>query len=71
MSKKRLKKLADTMIRLTPEESQKLALVKLLKRVKTNARRWHKQQQQGLLQQANNPMMASNGAKTKYEFTYA
>ena len=52
MSKK-LEKLADEMINLTPEESQKLALIVRAKLMPEVA----KQQQQGLLQQANNPMM--------------
>ena len=50
---KRLEKLADDMINLTPEESQKLALIVRAKLMPEIA----KQQQQGLLQQANNPMM--------------
>ena len=47
---KRLEKLADEMINLTPEESQKLALIVRAKLMPEVA----KQQQQGLLQQANN-----------------
>ena len=50
---KRLEKLADDMINLTPEESQKLALIVKAKLMPEIA----KQQQQGLLQQAKNPMM--------------
>ena len=56
---KSLEKLADTMIRLTPEESQKLALIIKAKLMPEVA----KQQQQGLLQQANNPMMARMGQR--------
>ena len=41
------------MINLSPEESQKLALIVRAKLMPEIA----KQQQQGLLQQANNPMM--------------
>ena len=51
---KRLEKLADKMIRLTPEEQQKLQLIIKAKLLPEMA----KQQQQGLLQQANNPQMA-------------
>ena len=54
---KRLEKLADDMINLTPEESQKLALIVRAKLMPEIA----KQQQQGLLQQANNPMMQQMG----------
>jgi len=54
---KRLEKLADQMINLTPEESQKLALIVREKLMPEIA----KQQQQGLLQQANNPMMQQMG----------
>ena len=49
------------MINLTPEESQKLALIVRAKLMPEIA----KQQQQGLLQQANNPMMQQMG-KRKY-----
>ena len=56
---KRLEKLADDMINLTPEESQKLALIVKAKLMPEIA----KQQQQGLLQQANNPMMARMGQR--------
>ena len=54
---KRLEKLADDMINLTPEESQKLALIVRAKLMPEIA----KQQQQGLLQQANNPIMQQMG----------
>ena len=56
---KRLEKLADEMINLTPEESQKLALIVRAKLMPEIA----KQQQQGLLQQANNPMMQQMAKK--------
>ena len=56
---KSLEKLADTMIRLTPEESQKLALIVRANLMPEIA----KQQQQGLLQQANNPMMQQMGKR--------
>ena len=56
---KRLEKLADDMINLTPEESQKLALIVRAKLMPEIA----KQQQQGLLQQANNPMMQQMGKR--------
>ena len=56
---KRLEKLADEMINLTPEESQKLALIVRAKLMPEVA----KQQQQGLLQQANNPMMQQMGKR--------
>jgi len=58
MSKK-LEKLADKMIRLTPEEQQKLQLIIKAKLLPEIA----KQQQQGLLQQANNPQMAAMGQR--------
>ena len=54
-----LEKLADEMINLTPEESQKLALIVKAKLMPEIA----KQQQQGLLQQANNPMMQQMGKR--------
>ena len=56
---KRLEKLADQMINLTPEESQKLALIVRAKLMPAIA----KHQQQGLLQQANNPMMQKMGKR--------
>ena len=56
---KRLEKLADDMINLTPEESQKLALIVRAKLMPEIA----KQQQQGLLQLANNPMMQQMGKR--------
>ena len=56
---KRLEKLADDMINLTPEESQKLALIVRAKLMPEIA----KQQQQGLLQQVNNPMMQQMGKR--------
>ena len=56
---KRLEKLADEMINLTPEESQKLALIVRAKLMPEVA----KQQQKGLLQQANNPMMRQMGTR--------
>ena len=56
---KRLEKLADDMINLTPEESQKLALIVRAKLMPEIA----KQQQQGLLQHANNPMMQQMGKR--------
>ena len=60
---KRLEKLADDMINLTPEESQKLALIVRAKLMPEIA----KQQQQGLLQQANNPMMQQMGKRTNMQ----
>ena len=54
---KTLEKLADKMIRLSPEEQQKLQLIIKAKLLPEMA----KKQQQGLLQQANNPQMASMG----------
>ena len=56
---KRLEKLADQMINLTPEESQKLQLIVRAKLMPEVA----KQQQQGLLQQANNPQMQQMGQR--------
>ena len=56
---KNLEKLADQMINLTPEDSQKLALIIKAKLMPEVA----KQQQQGLLQQANNPMMQQMGKR--------
>ena len=56
---KSLEKLADKMIRLSPEEQQKLQLIKKAKLLPEMA----KQQQQGLLQQANNPQMAAMGQR--------
>ena len=56
---KSLEKLADKMIRLTPEEQQKLQLI-----IKaTLLPEMDQQQQQGLLQQANNPQMAQMGQR--------
>jgi len=55
---KSLEKLADQMIRLTPEEGQKLQLIIKAKLMPEIA----KQQQQGLLQQANNPQFAKMGS---------
>jgi hypothetical protein len=52
-----LEKLADKMIRLSPEEQQKLQLIIKAKLLPEMA----KKQQQGLLQQANNPQMAAMG----------
>ena len=57
---KRLEKLADDMINLTPEESQKLALIVRAKLMPEIAKQ---QQQQGLLKQANNPMMQQMGRR--------
>ena len=54
---KSLEKLADKMIRLSPEEQQKLQLIIKAKLLPEMA----KKQQQGLLQQANNPQMAAMG----------
>jgi hypothetical protein len=54
---KSLEKLADKMIRLSPEEQQKLQLILKAKLLPEMA----KKQQQGLLQQANNPQMAQMG----------
>ena len=54
---KSLEKLADKMIRLTPEEQQKLQLILKAKLLPKMA----KEQQKGLLQQANNPQMAQMG----------
>ena len=59
ISSKSLEKLADQMINLSPEESQKLALIIKAKLMPEVA----KQQQQGLLQQANNPMMQQMGKR--------
>jgi len=56
---KTLEKLADKMIRLTPEEQQKLQLIIKAKLLPKLA----KQQQEGLLQQANNPQMAAMGQR--------
>ena len=56
---KSLEKLADQMINLSPEESQKLALIIKAKLMPEVA----KQQQQGLLQQANNPQMQQMGRR--------
>ena len=56
---KRLEKLADKMIRLSPEEQQKLQLILKAKLLPKMA----KEQQQGLLQQANNPQMAAMGQR--------
>ena len=56
---KSLEKLADKMIRLTPEEQQKLQLIIKAKLLPEIA----KQQQQGLLQQANNPQLAAMGQR--------
>ena len=56
---KRLEKLADKMIRLTPEEQQKLQLIIKAKLLPEMA----KHQQQGLLQQANNPQLAAMGQR--------
>jgi len=56
---KKLEKLADQMINLTPEESQKLQLIVRAKLMPEVA----KQQQQGLLQQANNPQMQQMGQR--------
>jgi|TARA_R100000329_G_scaffold72411_1_gene63037 hypothetical protein len=56
---KKLEKLADQMINLTPEESQKLQLIVRAKLMPEVA----KQQQQGLLQQANNPQMQQMGRR--------
>ena len=56
---KSLEKLADQMINLSTEESQKLALIIKAKLMPEVA----KQQQQGLLQKANNPMMQQMGKR--------
>ena len=56
---KKLEKLADQMINLSPEESQKLQLIVRAKLMPEVA----KQQQQGLLQQANNPQMQQMGQR--------
>ena len=56
---KRLEKLADKMIRLTPEEQQKLQLILKAKLLPKMA----KEQQKGLLQQANNPQMQQMGKR--------
>ena len=57
---KTLEKLADKMIRLSPEEQQKLQLIIKAKLLPEMA----KQQQQGLLQQQiNNPQMAQMGQR--------
>ena len=56
---KSLEKLADKMIRLSPEEQQKLQLIIKAKLLQKLA----KQQQQGLLQQANNPQLAAMGQR--------
>ena len=52
-----LEKLADKMIRLSPEEQQKLQLILKAKLLPKMA----KEQQKGLLQPANNPQMAAMG----------
>ena len=54
-----LEKLADKMIRLSPEEQQKLQLILKAKLLPKMA----KEQQKGLLQQANNPQMAQMGQR--------
>ena len=54
---KSLEKLADKMIRLSPEEQQKLQLILKAKLLPKMA----KEQQKGLLQQANNPQMQQMG----------
>ena len=54
-----LEKLADKMIRLSPEEQQKLQLIIKAKLLPKMA----KEQQKGLLQQANNPQMAAMGQR--------
>ena len=59
MKTKSLEKLADKMIRLSPEEQQKLQLIIKAKLLPEMA----KKQQQGLLQQANNPQMAAMGQR--------
>ena len=56
---KSLEKLADKMIRLSAEEQQKLQLIIKAKLLPKMA----KQQQQGLLQQANNPQLAAMGQR--------
>ena len=56
---KSLEKLADKMIRLSPEEQQKLQLILKAKLLPKMA----KEQQKGLLQQANNPHMAAMGQR--------
>ena len=56
---KSLEKLADKMIRLSPEEQQKLQLIIKAKLLPEMA----KKQQQGLLQQANNPQLAAMGQR--------
>ena len=53
-----LEKLADKMIRLSPEEQQKLQLIIKAKLLPEIAKK-----QQGLLQQANNPQMAARGQR--------
>ena len=54
-----LEKLADKMIRLSPEEQQKLQLILKAKLLPKMA----KEQSKGLLQQANNPQMAAMGQR--------
>ena len=54
-----LEKLADKMIRLSPEEQQKLQLILKAKLLPKMA----KEQQKGLLQQANNPQMQQMGKR--------
>ena len=56
---KTLEKLADKMILLSPEEQQKLQLILKAKLLPKMA----KEQQKGLLQQANNPQMAQMGQR--------
>ena len=56
---KSLEKLADKMIRLSPEEQQKLQLILKAKLLPKMA----KQQSKGLLQQANNPQLAAMGQR--------
>ena len=58
MAKKTLEKLADKIIRLTPEESEQLGLILRAKLMPEQAR------QQGLLQQQQmNPQMAQMGQR--------
>ena len=61
MASRGLEKLADKIIRLTPEEGEQLALIIRAKIMPEMAR----QQQQGLLaqQQATNPQMARMGQR--------
>ena len=57
MAKNRLEKLADELMRLSPEEGQQLGLIMRAKMMPEMAK------QQGLLQQQQNPQMAAMGQR--------